>query len=43
MNLIATGLKVFGKSAWKARQHGADRRRMWRRLEDETWAITGVR
>ncbi len=28
----ATGLKVFGKGEWKVRQHGADRRRVWRKL-----------
>ncbi|STE53105.1 Transposase DDE domain [Edwardsiella tarda] len=28
----ATGLKVFGKGVWKVRQHGADRRRVWRKL-----------
>lgn len=28
----ATGLKVFGEGEWKVRQHGADRRRVWRKL-----------
>ena len=28
----STGLKVFGEGEWKVRQHGADRRRVWRRL-----------
>ncbi|BAE74304.1 hypothetical protein SGGMMB4_02293 [Sodalis glossinidius str. 'morsitans'] len=27
-----TGLKVFGEGEWKVRQHGADRRRVWRKL-----------
>ncbi len=27
-----TGLKVFGEAEWKVRQHGADRRRVWRKL-----------
>lgn len=27
-----TGLKVFGEREWKVRQHGADRRRVWRNL-----------
>lgn len=28
----STGLKVFGESEWKVRQHGADSRRVWRKL-----------
>lgn len=28
----ATGLKVFGEGEWKVRQHGADKRRVWRKL-----------
>lgn len=28
----ATSLKVFGEGEWKVRQHGADRRRVWRKL-----------
>lgn len=28
----ATGLKVFDEGEWKVRQHGADRRRVWRKL-----------
>ncbi len=28
----STGLKVFGEGEWKVRQHGADRRRVWRKL-----------
>lgn len=28
----STGLKVFGEGEWKVRQHGADRRRIWRKL-----------
>ena len=27
-----TGLKVFGEGEWKVRQHGADKRRVWRKL-----------
>ena len=27
-----TGLKVFGEGEWKVRQHGANRRRVWRKL-----------
>lgn len=27
----ATGLKVFGEGEWKVRQHGADKRRTWRK------------
>jgi hypothetical protein len=35
----ATGLKVFGEGEWKARQHGYNKRRTWRKLHlgiDET-------
>ena len=28
-----TGLKVFGDGEWKARRHGASRRRSWRKLQ----------
>lgn len=28
----STGLKVFGEGEWNVRQHGADRRRVWRKL-----------
>ena len=28
----STGLKVFGEGEWKVRLHGADRRRVWRKL-----------
>lgn len=28
----STGLKVFGEGEWKVRRHGADRRRVWRKL-----------
>lgn len=27
-----TGLKVFGEGEWKVRQHGAGKRRVWRKL-----------
>lgn len=28
----STDLKVFGEGEWKVRQHGADKRRVWRKL-----------
>ena len=28
----STGLKVFGESEWKVRKHGAEKRRVWRKL-----------
>ncbi|MET2898756.1 IS5 family transposase [Vibrio rotiferianus] len=28
----ATGLKVFGDGEWKAKKHGAEKRRLWRKL-----------
>jgi hypothetical protein len=28
----STGLKVFGEGEWKVRQHGAGKRRTWRKL-----------
>jgi len=28
----ATGLKVFGEGEWKVRKHGAEKRRVWRKL-----------
>ena len=28
----ATGLKVFGEGEWKVRTHGAEKRRLWRKL-----------
>ncbi len=28
----STGLKVFGEGEWKVRKHGAEKRRVWRRL-----------
>ncbi|MGL9736209.1 MAG: IS5 family transposase [Symbiopectobacterium sp.] len=30
--IYSTSLKVFGEGKWKVRQHGADRRRVWRKL-----------
>ncbi|KAB3081708.1 IS5/IS1182 family transposase, partial [Escherichia coli] len=27
----STGLKVFGEGEWKVRQHGTDKRRVWRK------------
>lgn len=28
----STGLKVLGEGEWKVRKHGADKRRMWRKV-----------
>jgi hypothetical protein len=28
----STGLKVYGEGEWKVRQHGAGRRRTWRKI-----------
>ncbi|GGB21819.1 hypothetical protein GCM10007414_39010 [Agarivorans gilvus] len=28
----ATGLKVFSEGEWKVRKHGAEKRRVWRKL-----------
>ncbi|QZN94104.1 IS5 family transposase [Symbiopectobacterium purcellii] len=36
----ATGLKVFGEGEWKVRQHGAERRRVWRKLHLATDSVT---
>lgn len=36
----STGLKVFGEGEWKVRQHGADRRRVWRKLHLVTDSAT---
>lgn len=36
----ATGLKVFGEGEWKVRQHGADKRRVWRKLHLAADSIT---
>ncbi|HAG0018068.1 TPA: IS5 family transposase [Salmonella enterica] len=36
----ATGLKVFGEGEWKVRQHGADRRRVWRKLHLAADSVT---
>jgi len=35
-----TGLKVFGEGEWKVRQHGADKRRVWRKLHLATDSAT---
>ena len=29
----STGLKVFGEGEWKVRKHGAEKRRVWRKLQ----------
>lgn len=31
LTIDAIGLKVFGKGEWKVRQHGTDKRRVWRK------------
>lgn len=35
-----TGLKVFGEGEWKVRRHGADRRRVWRKLHLAADSVT---
>ena len=37
----STGLKVYGESEWKVRQHGWTQRRTWRRLPPGLSADTG--
>ncbi len=32
MVIDSTGLKVFGEGEWKVRKHGAEERRVWRKL-----------
>ena len=32
MVIDLTGLKVFGEGEWKVRKHGAEKRRVWRKL-----------
>ncbi len=32
LSLDSTGLKVFGEGEWKVRKHGAEKRRVWRKL-----------
>ncbi len=32
MVIDSTGLKVFGEGEWKVRKHGAEKRRVWRKL-----------
>lgn len=32
MVVDSTGLKVYGEGEWKVKKHGADKRRMWRKL-----------
>jgi len=36
----STGLKVFGEGEWKVRQHGSDRRRVWRKLHLAADSVT---
>ncbi|BES82967.1 hypothetical protein PEC302107_09060 [Pectobacterium araliae] len=36
----AIGLKVFGEGEWKVRQHGADKRRVWRKFHLATDSVT---
>jgi len=38
----STGLKVFGEGAWKTRQHGASKRRVWRKLHLGVDEATGM-
>ncbi|EPB0153838.1 IS5 family transposase [Escherichia coli] len=35
-----TGLKVFGEGEWRVRRHGADRRRVWRKLHLAADSVT---
>lgn len=37
----SSGLKVFGEGEWKVRQHGADKRRTWRKLHVALNALSG--
>jgi len=37
----STGLKVYGEGEWKVKQHGAQRRRTWRKVHLGTDAETG--
>ena len=39
--LDSTGLKVFGEGEWKVRQHGAGKRRQWRKLHVSIDEATG--
>lgn len=36
----STGLKVFGEGEWKVRQHGTDKRRVWRKLHLAADSVT---
>lgn len=36
----STGLKVFGEGEWKVRQHGVDKRRVWRKLHLAVDSVT---
>lgn len=42
----STGLKVYGEGEWKVRQHGADKRRTWRKvhfgINTKTFMVHGV-
>ncbi|MCG7564550.1 transposase [Pseudoalteromonas sp. McH1-42] len=41
-----TGLKVYGNGEWHARKHGANKRRIWRKLhlafDENTHQIVGA-
>ncbi|KAF1010956.1 MAG: hypothetical protein E5299_01540 [Burkholderia gladioli] len=37
----STGLKVYGESEWKVRQHGYSKRRTWRKVQLALNANTG--
>ena len=36
----STGLKVFGEGEWKVRKHGAEKRRVWRKLHLAVDSVT---
>jgi Transposase DDE domain len=36
----STGLKVFGEGEWKVRKHGAEKRRVWRKLHLAVYPAT---
>lgn len=38
----STGLKVFGEGEWKVRKHGAEKRRIWRKLHLAVDPVTHV-
>ncbi len=40
MVINSTGLKVFGEGEWKIRKHGAEKRRVWRKLHLAVESVT---